>query len=117
MDINLNADPDFREMVRAEVKAALISDTKVDVAKAVQEGIRRAVGNADVKIPGYINSAVKETLPSGHIRDMVRQAVRDLIREQLTIEIKTLAEAEVKKIDVAAEVRKKLANLHVSIIL
>lgn len=111
MEINLNADPEFRQMVRDELKAALISETKIEVANAVKEGIRRAVGTSESKIPDFIKEAVSQALPTYKVVADAQETIRQIVRAHLVEQIKEIADAEIKKFDVFEYLKKRISNL------
>jgi hypothetical protein len=120
MEINLNADPAFREMVKAEVLAALLTGAREDLSKGLKQAIAEGVRRAEIKVLGFISTAITEAVSGfatrAFIQDNARQAVRELVRETLINEVKAAAADEVKKFDIGALVKAKFANLKVSII-
>ena len=120
--LTINADEEMRDLIREEVKGALITLTKEQVKAEVDEGIRRAKGTNNETLEPYIkttigstiNSLVRAALSHFNPTTEARNAIQAMIRSDVQRAVALEVEKAMAVVDVPALVRKAFGSITVS---
>lgn len=121
MEINLNADPEFRKMVAQEVRAAIVALTRSEIDVAIKEACRRTAGATLEKVPSIIQALVKEQVRTIVSTSDIHVTVRKEVCAQIEDTTKLSLQASIKDQTDIAKIQKmieeKLSKVRLEIIL
>jgi hypothetical protein len=122
--LSIQADEEMRGIVRAEVKGAIITLTKAEIATQVAEGFRRIQGTntslepfIQLQATGIIKQKVNESLNPGwgqqnlDIRGTAREYIKGLVKEKVNDSISEEIRAVLATIDIKDLVTKAISGL------
>jgi hypothetical protein len=110
MEINFNADPEFRKMVAAEVRATLIAQTRSELEDSVKEACRRTTGASMEKVPSIVTNLVKDRVRLEISNNSIHEMVRMEIRKTIEVSVKTIIQQAIQDQIDPAKIKKMISD-------